>query len=186
MQSVLVTIDRHEWYAHPQIYTRDDNTGLWMASRAIHTEFPLLSSTTNCIQKDTGSVTLMPTAEFDVLEHSHQDSTENGIDGSSKMEADDENVIETSNIDENSLSEKKRRRIEEDSIVEKRIFFNETLDEDKDQALQHQTDLENVEVLQNHAVTQTNASLAEEVIEPALVMFEVCFLFCAFCLSLVL
>jgi len=28
-KSVLVTVDRHEWYAQPQLYTRDDATGLW-------------------------------------------------------------------------------------------------------------------------------------------------------------
>jgi len=28
-KSVLVTIDRHEWYALPQLYTRNDATGLW-------------------------------------------------------------------------------------------------------------------------------------------------------------
>lgn len=34
-QSVLVTIDRHEWYASPQIYTRDDNSGLWIGKQAL-------------------------------------------------------------------------------------------------------------------------------------------------------
>ncbi|GJZ01113.1 hypothetical protein Tco_0519074, partial [Tanacetum coccineum] len=32
---VLVTIDRHEWFASPQIYTRDDDSGLWIAKRAL-------------------------------------------------------------------------------------------------------------------------------------------------------
>lgn len=27
--SVLVTVDRHEWYAEPQLYSPDDATGLW-------------------------------------------------------------------------------------------------------------------------------------------------------------
>ncbi|KAL4369135.1 hypothetical protein GQ457_05G005800 [Hibiscus cannabinus] len=31
-QSVLVTVDRHEWYAPAQIYTRDDSSGLWTAT----------------------------------------------------------------------------------------------------------------------------------------------------------
>nr|GEV71640.1 protease Do-like 7 isoform X1 [Tanacetum cinerariifolium] len=34
-KSVLVTIDRHEWYASPQIYTRDDDSGLWIAKQAL-------------------------------------------------------------------------------------------------------------------------------------------------------
>jgi hypothetical protein len=28
-KSVMVTVDWHEWYAQPQLYTRDDATGLW-------------------------------------------------------------------------------------------------------------------------------------------------------------
>ncbi|KFK37775.1 hypothetical protein AALP_AA3G027900 [Arabis alpina] len=34
-KSVLVTIDRHEWYAPPQLYTRDDSSGLWDVKPAI-------------------------------------------------------------------------------------------------------------------------------------------------------
>ncbi|XP_020888662.1 protease Do-like 7 isoform X2 [Arabidopsis lyrata subsp. lyrata] len=34
-KSVLVTIDRHEWYAPPQLYTRNDSSGLWDAKPAI-------------------------------------------------------------------------------------------------------------------------------------------------------
>ncbi|BBN17183.1 pro-apoptotic serine protease NMA111 [Marchantia polymorpha subsp. ruderalis] len=34
-KSVLVTIDRHEWYAPPLIYTRNDATGLWHSKPAI-------------------------------------------------------------------------------------------------------------------------------------------------------
>ncbi|ESQ49760.1 hypothetical protein EUTSA_v10021119mg [Eutrema salsugineum] len=35
LQSVLVTIDRHEWYAPPQLYTRNDSSGLWDVKPAI-------------------------------------------------------------------------------------------------------------------------------------------------------
>ncbi|KAK9062912.1 hypothetical protein SSX86_020102 [Deinandra increscens subsp. villosa] len=34
-QSVLVSIDRHEWYAAPEIYTRDDISGLWIQKQAL-------------------------------------------------------------------------------------------------------------------------------------------------------
>ncbi|KAL2612339.1 hypothetical protein R1flu_024031 [Riccia fluitans] len=39
-KSVLVTVDRHEWYAPPLIYTRNDATGLWHSNPAL----PSLSS----------------------------------------------------------------------------------------------------------------------------------------------
>ncbi|KAJ0556986.1 putative htrA2 peptidase [Helianthus annuus] len=34
-KSVLVTMDRHEWYAAPEIYARDDNSGLWIGKPAL-------------------------------------------------------------------------------------------------------------------------------------------------------
>lgn len=34
-KSVLVTVDRHEWYAPPQIYTRDDDSGIWVGKQAL-------------------------------------------------------------------------------------------------------------------------------------------------------
>ncbi|WJX32217.1 Protease Do-like 7 [Trifolium repens] len=41
---VLVTVDRHEWYAPPQIYTRDDSTGLWNAIPAFQPDVGNLAS----------------------------------------------------------------------------------------------------------------------------------------------
>ncbi|CAH9086893.1 unnamed protein product [Cuscuta epithymum] len=42
---VLVTLDRHEWYAPPQMYTRDDSSGLWMAKPVLSSGSLLLSGT---------------------------------------------------------------------------------------------------------------------------------------------
>lgn len=43
-KSVLVTIDRHEWYAPPRIYTRNDATGLWdIRPAAPSSEAPLIA-----------------------------------------------------------------------------------------------------------------------------------------------
>ncbi|MCO5609330.1 hypothetical protein L7F22_063556 [Adiantum nelumboides] len=36
-KSVLVTMDRHEWYAQPQLYKRDDVNGLWQIQPAVPT-----------------------------------------------------------------------------------------------------------------------------------------------------
>ena len=44
MQSVLVTMDRHEWYASPQIYTRDDSSGIWIGKQALPPNCKLISS----------------------------------------------------------------------------------------------------------------------------------------------
>ncbi|KAI3808476.1 hypothetical protein L1987_24427 [Smallanthus sonchifolius] len=34
-KSVLVTMDRHEWYPAPEIYTRNDDSGLWIGKPAL-------------------------------------------------------------------------------------------------------------------------------------------------------
>lgn len=44
MQSVLVTIDFHEWYGPPQIYTRNDSSGLWTVKPALPPDSSLVSS----------------------------------------------------------------------------------------------------------------------------------------------
>uniref|UniRef100_A0A251TWW5 Putative PDZ domain, Peptidase S1, PA clan, PDZ-like domain protein n=1 Tax=Helianthus annuus TaxID=4232 RepID=A0A251TWW5_HELAN len=43
-ESVIVTVDRHEWYASPQIYTRDDNSGIWIRKPALPSDSQLTSS----------------------------------------------------------------------------------------------------------------------------------------------
>lgn len=35
-----MTIDQHGWYATPQLYTRNDATGLWTAKSAMPLESP--------------------------------------------------------------------------------------------------------------------------------------------------
>ncbi|KAL7101655.1 hypothetical protein ACP275_08G067900 [Erythranthe tilingii] len=42
-KSAIVTIDRHEWYAPPELYTRNDSSGLWTIRPALPSESPLLS-----------------------------------------------------------------------------------------------------------------------------------------------
>ncbi|XP_071737135.1 protease Do-like 7 [Rutidosis leptorrhynchoides] len=49
-KSVLITMDRHEWYAPPQIYTRDDTSGIWIRNLAL----PLTSQLmTNLVTDET-------------------------------------------------------------------------------------------------------------------------------------
>lgn len=49
-KSVLVTVNRHEWYASHQIYTRDDNSGLWIGKQALPPGCNFLS----CVTKVNG------------------------------------------------------------------------------------------------------------------------------------
>ncbi|XP_010485681.1 PREDICTED: protease Do-like 7 isoform X3 [Camelina sativa] len=56
-KSVLVTIDRHEWYAPPQLYTRNDSSGLWDVKPAIEpaSVSPSIASSGDGSQNDFGS-----------------------------------------------------------------------------------------------------------------------------------
>lgn len=172
LQSVLVTVDRHEWYAPPQLYVCDDSTGLWVARPAIPADSVLLSSTVNCGRISTASVgTSVIAAEQ--LEDDRQNNSENWENRCNRMQTDDENIVDDSISGDGSFTEKKRRRLEEDSIVEGRVFSNVPLNDFKDQNFEHQPNLEDTEVLHHQVAVRTNASIAEQVIEPTLVMFEV-------------
>ncbi|WOL02884.1 protease Do-like 7 [Canna indica] len=171
-KSVLVTIDRHEWYAPPQLYVRNDSTGLWIARPAIAADSALLSLTINSGRISTSPI-VTTVVGSDQLEDNHQSNNENRADGCNRMQTDDENTVDDSISADGSVTDKKRRRLEGDSVVEGRVFSNGALDDFKDQAFEHQTNLENTEVLHDQVAVRTNASLAEQVIEPTLVMFEV-------------
>ncbi|KAG6512378.1 protease Do-like 7 isoform X1 [Zingiber officinale] len=170
-KSVLVTVDRHEWYAPPQLYVRDDSTGLWVARPAIP-DSTLLSSTVNCGRISTTSVGT-PVIAAEQLEDDHQNKSENWENRCNRMQTDDENIVDDSISGDGSFTEKKRRRLEEDSIVEGRLFSNVASNDFKDQNFQRQPNLEDTEVLHHQVAVRTNASIAEQAIEPTLVMFEV-------------
>ncbi|GLT57239.1 hypothetical protein SLA2020_302260 [Shorea laevis] len=120
-KSVLVTVDRHEWYSPPHIYTRDDSSGLWTAKPAFESKPLLLSSGIN----------------------------ESGI-GSKKRRI-EEDLSSDGVADDSSLHE-----TGEDKPSVPNPIVNAIL---KD--------------YQGATVAAANASVAERVIEPTLVMFEV-------------
>ncbi|XP_023751918.1 protease Do-like 7 [Lactuca sativa] len=122
-KSVLVTVDRHEWYASPQIYTRDDNSGLWIGKQAL----PHGCSFLSCGTKINGVL---------VNGVKTEDGSDTGV---------------------------KKRRVGE---------------EVSDYNLNEEPIIESHEDVKDSQGTITtadfgNASVAERVIEPTLVMFEV-------------
>ncbi|KAG6506958.1 protease Do-like 7 isoform X2 [Zingiber officinale] len=171
-KSVLITIDRHEWYAPPQLYVCDDSIGLWVARPAIPADSTIFSSTIDWGRLGTAPMETPVIGERQ-LEADHQNNSENWEDRCNRMQTDDENNADDSISRYGSFGDKKRQQIEEDSIVEGRVFSNGALDDFKDQNLEHQPNSENTEVLHHQVAIRTNASIAEQVIEPALVMFEV-------------
>ncbi|KAL6956805.1 prolyl aminopeptidase [Sarracenia purpurea var. burkii] len=175
LQSVLVTIDRHEWYAPPRIYVRDDSTGLWIIKPALPPESPLLSSGMNNVEQNlSNNAVPLDTGEASLMEHMHQEINQELMDGVSSMETSSEHVAEGLNsLDESDVGTKKRR-VEEDSSADSVVIANCSLHEPGEEKLDS-TNSENALLsdYQGAAATAANASIAERVIEPALVMFEV-------------
>ncbi|XVF31696.1 hypothetical protein REPUB_Repub17cG0014300 [Reevesia pubescens] len=159
-KSVLVTVDRHEWYAPPLIYTRDDCSGLWTAKLAFQPESMMPSSVVN--------------GEATPMEHIHQDSHQELIDDVTSMETSSEHAsAELHSQDETGIGSKKRR-VEEDMSSDG-VVANGSLNEIGDVKLENKTATENTVLrdYQGATAAAANASIAERVIEPTLVMFEV-------------
>ncbi|KAJ4788602.1 Pro-apoptotic serine protease NMA111 [Rhynchospora pubera] len=167
-KSVLVTINRHEWYAPPRIYTRDGITGMWTSKPAIHSSSPMLSSPplhTDQSQIDQCS----SVGETGLMDHNYQTGMEAVADGCVKMQTDEETLADGGDLS----SEQKRRRVEEDtSMFEGNVLSDGVPDRNMDQEY---ASMDGTTEDMSHEIgaAVSNASLAEEVIEPALVMFEV-------------
>ncbi|GFY84765.1 DegP protease 7 [Actinidia rufa] len=175
-KSVLVTIDCHEWYAPPQIYTRDDITGLWTVKPALPPESPLLSSVMNNVEQGLANNTVpLDTDLASLMEHMHQDNHQELIDGVSSMETSSEHVAEGPNSRDDLDIGTKKRRVEEDSSADSIVVANCSLDELREEKLEDLTNSENALLrdYQGAAAVAANASVAERVIEPTLVMLEV-------------
>ncbi|XP_027334946.1 protease Do-like 7 isoform X5 [Abrus precatorius] len=126
-KSVLVTVDRHEWYAPPRIYTRDDSTGLWIARPAFQLDCPFLSS-----------------------EPSEYVSHHNASDGMMK-----------------------KRRVDEDLSADGSVVADFSLNDTRETKLEKSSVIQDDVLMDYQGATAANASVAERVIEPTLVMFEV-------------
>ncbi|KAL5811752.1 hypothetical protein ACOSQ3_026702 [Xanthoceras sorbifolium] len=172
-KSVLVTIDRHEWYAPPQIYTRDDSSGLWTAKPAIHPESLLPSSGINGKGQNLTSQAVSSYGEPVDMEHMHQGDNQSLTDEVTSMGTTDEHASEESHSRDESDGGRKKRRVEEcvsaDGVVAPDSILNESGDAEDPSTLENAGSRD----YQGATAATTNASLAERVIEPTLVMFEV-------------
>nr|KJB22750.1 hypothetical protein B456_004G064500 [Gossypium raimondii] len=159
-KSVLVTVDRHEWYAPPQIYTRDDSSGLWTAKPAFQLDSMIPSSGVN------GKATHM--------EHVNQVNHQELTDGMFSMETCCEHASAELNSHNEAGIGSKKRRVEED-LSSDGVLADGSLNETGEVKLENKSATENAMVSDYPGATAAaaNASIAEQVIEPTLVMFEV-------------
>ncbi|KAJ6402441.1 hypothetical protein OIU84_014520 [Salix udensis] len=71
-KSVIVCIDRHEWYDAPKIYTRDDSSGLWIARPAIQPKFLQLSCCSSDVEQRPKIQSFSLFGESTLAKHMHQ------------------------------------------------------------------------------------------------------------------
>ncbi|KAF8390023.1 hypothetical protein HHK36_024544 [Tetracentron sinense] len=174
-KSVLVTVDRHEWYAPPQIYTRDDSTGLWTARPALPSGSLLLSLDDNIDRKDLAfqAVASTTTGEVGLMQHMDQHNNPELADGVTNMETNYEHVAEEPHSQDESDVQTKRWRVEEDSSADGIVVTDCSIREPREEKSENPRTLENTGFRDDLRVLAANASIAERVIEPTLVMLEV-------------
>ncbi|KDP22648.1 hypothetical protein JCGZ_02490 [Jatropha curcas] len=174
-KSVLVTVDRHEWYAPPQIYTRDDSSGLWTAKPAFQLESLQVSSHANDMAQGPTSQTILLSGGATHMEHVNQGDNPELTDGVTSMETSFEHSsVEPHSRDESDVGTKKRR-VSDLSANGIAVADSSLQIESTEVRLDNPRTVED-EVLRDYqgaTAAAANASLAESVIEPTLVMFEV-------------
>ncbi|CAJ1865799.1 unnamed protein product [Sphenostylis stenocarpa] len=170
---VLVTVDRHEWYAPPQIYTRDNSTGLWIAKPAFQLDSPFLSSGA----KDVENLSRQPislTVEHACAGHVCEDNNQEFVDGVTNMETNCEDPSECASHHNASDGMIKKRRVEEDLSADGSVVTDFSLNDTRETKLDKSSVIEDDMLMdfQGATAAAANASVAERVIEPTLVMFE--------------
>ncbi|WJX38262.1 Protease Do-like 7 [Trifolium repens] len=166
-KSVLVTVDRNEWYAPPQIYTRDDSTGLWIAKPAFQADSPFLSS--GNLASRPSSLTGEHACGGDVCEDNHQEL----VDGVTSMETNSEDPSVCVSHGNGSDGIVKKRRV--DDLSTDGSVADISLNEPEESKLEKSGAIQDDGLMDYQGATAAtaNASVTERVIESTLVMFEV-------------
>lgn len=167
-------MDRHEWYAPPHIYTRNDSTGLWTVKPVLPIDSSLVSWVNSTEQDLANNAISSCSAEVTPMEQAHQCVGQEPMDGVASMETScEQNDNGPDSVDESDAGTKKRR-VEDDS-ADGVLLPDCSLHESREESLE-ETGLETETVprdFRGAAAAATNASVAERAIEPTLVMLEV-------------
>ncbi|KAB1211283.1 Protease Do-like 7 [Morella rubra] len=174
-KSVLVTVDRHDWYAPPQIHTRDDTTGLWTAKPAFQPDYLLLPSDINDIG-DLGVQTFSTSGEANCTGHLHQSNNQELTDSVASLEINCDDTSDEARPRDDSVGTK-IRRVEEDLSADGSVVCDCSFNEAKEMKMEDPNTVQNTILHDFHGATATadNSPSAERVIEPTLVMVELKF-----------
>ncbi|KAI3835116.1 hypothetical protein MKX03_019742 [Papaver bracteatum] len=163
-KSVLVTVGRHEWYGPPQIYTRNDSTGLWTARPALPHASKFLSSSHCYINDPPSKANLLTISEVGTLEPRAKDVN--------KDRTDEPFVGGVHSLGESNVGTTKQY-LEDDASIKEIVLPDHAVHEPAEERMTDIRELNNTGKLGDQGGIAANASVAERVLEPTLVMCEV-------------
>ncbi|KAG6779094.1 hypothetical protein POTOM_015461 [Populus tomentosa] len=171
-KSVIVYIDRHEWYDAPKIYTRDDSSGLWIARPAIQPKFLQLSSCSSDAEQRPKIQSSSLSGESTLAKHMHQSKKQELTNGVVKIKDSNGHISKEAHSGE-EYDAKTKECQEQGHISSKEIVAANCSSREigeiklKDPSTTEKTVLNGIET------ATSTASFAESLIEPALVTLEV-------------
>lgn len=174
-KSTLVTIDRHEWYDAPKIYTRDDSSGLWMARPAIQPTTlqlsPCSSNVTQGLNSQASSLNSESTPAEGTDQANNQELTHDILRTEASYEHISEEVHSREECDVKTNKQQVQGNLSSDEIA---VADHSSL-EIGEMKLETPgtTEITVSNGYEGAIAAATNASFAECVVEPTLVTLEV-------------
>ncbi|XP_050227887.1 protease Do-like 7 [Mercurialis annua] len=174
-KSSLVTIDRHEWYDAPKIYTRDDSSGLWLARPALQPESLFFSSCISDLGQDLEGGTSISSSESTLLKHTTQTNNLDSINSVASSEANNDHCFKEDVSGKEVHDIETRTQGLGDLTINNNVVVDGTSEETKEIKLEDSmvTESKNSCSHKDSKEAASIASFSEHVIEPALVMVEV-------------
>ncbi|CAK7339048.1 unnamed protein product [Dovyalis caffra] len=171
-KSVIVCIDRHEWYDAPKIYTRDDSSGLWVVRPAIQPKFLQLSSCCSDVEQGPKIESFSLSGESTLVKVMHQSNKQELANGVVRIEASNGHISKKARSREVYDVKTKECQAQGHLSSKEIVAANCSTHEIGEIKLKDPSTTEKT-VLNGFEAATSAASLAESVIEPALVMLEV-------------
>lgn len=174
-KSVLITMDRHEWYALPQWYRRDDANGIWQIELAVLTK-NFINAQSNSAEVITPLIHLAEggndifNMDYPVVADGKERESESPSTGSSEALAVESDQPGVDTLEKDKY---KRRRVSEKS-AEQGIETSVCKEEFLEPPVTDSLPVDLVEGVDDVGLrTGSEASVAENMLEAAFAMFEV-------------
>uniref|UniRef100_A0A6M2EKT2 PDZ domain-containing protein n=1 Tax=Populus davidiana TaxID=266767 RepID=A0A6M2EKT2_9ROSI len=174
-KSALVTIDRHEWYDAPKIYTRDDSSGLWMARPASQPTTLQLSPCSSNVTQGLNSQASSLNSESTPAEGTDQANNQELTHDIMRTEAGYEHISEEAHSREECDVKTNKQQVQGNLSSDELAVADHSLLEIGEMKLETPgtTEITVLNGYEGAIAAATNASFAECVVEPTLVTLEV-------------